>query len=127
MLVVDKSSTQGTKRVVVALGQSQWGRIWREFRKRRLALLAASVILFLVTISIFAPFLANATPITFYGVNRFEYQEANRSLRGTLTQLTNQKSEPTPAEIQRATKSIALQIQLMSDAIEGEKRRVDTS
>ena len=122
MLVVDKSSTQGTKRVVVALGQSQWGRIWREFRKRRLALLAASVILFLVTISIFAPFLANATPITFYGVNRFEYQEANRSLRGTLTQLTNQKSEPTPAEIQRATKSIALQIQLMSDAIEGEKR-----
>lgn len=122
MLVVEKSSTQGTKRVAVSPGQSQWGRIWKEFRKRRLALMAAAVILFLVTVSICAPFLANATPITYYGVNRFEFQEANRSLRGTLTQLLNQKSEPTPAEIGRTAKSIALQIQLMSNAIEGDKK-----
>ena len=61
-----------------------------------LAVLAAGVILLLITTSVFAPFLANAAPIYYVGVNRFEYQEAGRTLRATLTQLIEAQSSDHP-------------------------------
>ena len=68
-------------------GQSQWELIAREFRKRRLAVAASLVILCLVTVSIFAPLLANDRPIYYVGINRFEYLEAARTLRGAIGQI----------------------------------------
>jgi peptide/nickel transport system permease protein len=99
-------------------GKSQWGMIWTEFCKRRLAVAAAGLILFLVTISIFAPFLANARPIYFVGFNRFEYQEAARTLRGALGQLIDAPRASTTAQsaatIEASLKTIAFQIRLMA-------------
>ena len=103
-------------------GQSQWTLIWREFRKRRLALVAAGVILFLVTTSVFAPFLANASPIYYFGINRFDYQEAARTLRATVTQLIESRSKDKPAtDDVRYLKTISLQIGIMADELPGEK------
>ncbi len=61
--------------------QSQAAVIWRQFRKRKLAVVSAGVIVFLITISIWAPFLAHDRPLYYYGVNRFEFREAVRTLR----------------------------------------------
>lgn len=103
-------------------GQSQWSLIWREFRKRRLALVAAAVILTLVTTSVFAPFLANALPIYYFGFNRFEYQEAARTLRATVTQLVESRSKDKPAvDDERFLKTISLQIGIMADELAGEQ------
>ena len=65
--------------------QNQWALIWREFRKRKLALFALSVIFALVTGSVFAPLIANNRPLSYQGVDLFSYRE---SLRNTLV-LTN--------------------------------------
>ena len=64
--------------------QSQWALVAREFCKRRLAVAAAIVILALITTSVFAPLLANDRPIYFTGVNRFDFREASRDLRGIV-------------------------------------------
>jgi peptide/nickel transport system permease protein len=68
-------------------GEGQWVLIGREFRKRRLAVVAAVVILSLVVISILAPLLANDRPIYYVGINRFEYREAARTLRSSIDRL----------------------------------------
>ena len=103
-------------------GESQWALIWREFRKHRLAVAAAGVILTLVTTSIFAPLLANARPVYFFGFNRFEYQEAARTLRGALAQLIEARSIDKPTTVDDPLfKTIPLQIGLMADALPSEK------
>lgn len=61
--------------------QSQAAVIWRQFRKRKLAVVCAGVIVSLVTISIWAPFIAHDRPLYYKGVNRFEFREAVRTLR----------------------------------------------
>ena len=99
-------------------GKSQWAQIWTEFRKRRLAVAAAGLILCLMTTSIFAPLLANSKPIYYVGINRFEYQEAARTLRGALSQLSELKSSNQPAtRTDPFLKTIPLQIQLMVDEL----------
>ncbi len=103
-------------------GQGQWALIWREFRKRRLALFASVVILILITASVFAPLLANASPLYYFGFNRFEYQEAARTLRATLTQVIESRAgAPTKIDSVRFLKTIALQVNIMADALPVEK------
>lgn len=60
---------------------SQAALIWRQFRRRPLAVAAGSVIVALVTLSIWAPFLAHDRPLYYRGVNRTEYREVIRTLR----------------------------------------------
>lgn len=104
-------------------GLSQWELIWREFRRRRLALFAAYVILFLVTVSIFAPFLANAAPIHYIGYNRFEYQEATRNLRPTVSQLIAAKRDDRAQDVStRLKNAVALQIQIMANALPADRQ-----
>ena len=100
-------------------GQSQWELIAREFGKRRLAVVAACVILTLVTISIFAPLLANDRPLYYVGFNRFEYQEAARTLRGAIGQLSElrSQSEPSPSKLKDLEQAARLQVSLMSSAL----------
>ncbi len=100
-------------------GQSQWELIAREFGKRRLAVVAACVILSLVTISIFAPLLANDRQLYYVGFNRFEYQEAARTLRGAIRQLSElrSQSEPSPSKLKDLEQAARLQISLMSSVL----------
>lgn len=65
--------------------QNQWAMIWREFRKRKIAVFALVVIFCLITISVFAPLIANNKPLVYRGANYFAYREA---IRNTLV-LTN--------------------------------------
>lgn len=97
-------------------GQSQWELIAREFAKRRLAVVAACLILNLVTISIFAPLLANDRPLYYVGFNRFEYQEASRTLRGAIGQLSEVRSQTksSPSQLVELAQAARLQITLMS-------------
>lgn len=75
-------------------GQSQWALVWREFRKRRLALLCGWIILALITIAIFAPFLAHDRPLVYHGYNRFEYREAMRTLGVVIGRIADVKTSP---------------------------------
>ena len=104
-------------------GQSQWELIAREFGKRRLAVVAACVILSLVTISIFAPLIANDRPLYYVGFNRFEYQEAARTLRGAIGQLSELRSqaEPSPSKLKDLEQATRLQVSLMSSALPAEQ------
>ncbi len=104
-------------------GQSQWELIAREFGKRRLAVVAAFLILSLVTISIFAPLLANDRPLYYVGFNRFEYQEAARTLRGAIGQLSEVRlqAKSSPSQLGDLAQAARLQITLMSSALPPEQ------
>ena len=64
--------------------ENQWKLVWREFRRRRLAVAAYYLILVLLTISIFAPFLANDRPLVYRGVNNRQYREASRNISAVI-------------------------------------------
>lgn len=98
--------------------QSQWALIWRQFRKRRLAVACAGMILLLITISIFAPFLANDRPLTYRGSNRFEYREALRTMREVLSRLADTSEKAADAKT-RQTLIVAVRLQgsLMQQAL----------
>ena len=64
--------------------ENQWSLIWREFRKRKLALVAAWMLLGLITLCIFAPLLANDRPIAYLGANRYQYANDWRTARVQL-------------------------------------------
>ncbi len=107
--------------------QSQAAIIWRQFRKRRLAVLAAGVIIFLVLLSIWAPFLAYDRPLYYSGVNRFEFREAARTLRELITRLPIQTPGASldPAQEQAlpgTRKAIALQLGLLRMHLPAEKQ-----
>ena len=120
--VAAKSATAVAATTGSTRGQSQWALIWRAFCRRRLAMLAAIVILFLITISVFAPILANATPLYYFGYNRFEYQEAGRTLRATITQLIESRTNAnSKIDAARLLKSVPVQIGLMSSALAPDK------
>lgn len=102
--------------------QSQWALVWRQFRKRRLAVWSLGLIVTLGTVAIFAPFLANDRPFFYRGVNRFEYRESVRTLRELLqrlaTETTEQAGSDTAATLR---KSLALQERLMRAALPSEQ------
>ncbi len=93
-------------------GQSQWELIAREFRKRRLAVAASLMILFLVTVSIFAPLLANDRPICYVGVNRFEFLEAARTLRGAMGQVIEARTREPALQTKSENLTIAARARL---------------
>lgn len=95
--------------------QSQAAIIWRQFRKRRLAVWSAGVIILLVLLSIWAPFLAYDRPLYYVGVNRFEFREAARTLRELITRLPIQSpgtSIPPDDERKQAETNSAIRLQL---------------
>ncbi|WP_162130592.1 ABC transporter permease [Schlesneria paludicola] len=117
-----KSATAVAATTGSTRGQSQWALIWRAFCKRRMAVCAAVVILVLITTSVFAPILANAAPLYYFGYNRFEYQEAGRTLRATITQLIESRtSDQSKIDAQRLLKTLPIQIGIMADAIAPDK------
>ncbi|MEX0726799.1 MAG: hypothetical protein WD065_11050, partial [Planctomycetaceae bacterium] len=72
-------------------GESQWGIIWRQFRKRKLAVFSAAAIWILISVSIWAPFIANDRPLMYVGYNRQEFKESARTARIMLNQFIDQK------------------------------------
>lgn len=94
------------------LRQSQWAIVVRQFCKRRLAVASTCVILGLITVSIFAPMLANDRPIYYVGTNRFEFREAAKNARAIVGQLANSGSA-TPAKLDELGKTLARQFDLM--------------
>ena len=91
--------------------ESQWALVWRQFRKRKLAVISMVVILCLVTISIFAPFLANDQPIYYSGFNRFEYQEAIRNASVQMAQMA--KPDSSEEANAKSLTSVRLQFSLL--------------
>lgn len=73
--------------------EGQWALVWREFRKRRLAVAASGLILLIVTASVFAPCLANDRPIAYRGANRYAYAEAYRTVRVLLPRIAAAKED----------------------------------
>ncbi len=102
--------------------EGQWALIWREFRRRRLAVAGAVLILFLFTISVYAPFLANGIPISYYGHNLSEYKQSVRTLRGALRNLARmqQGDETKENEQETLVNLVRTRIGLMSAAVTAE-------
>lgn len=82
--------------------QSQWSLVIREFRKRKLAVLSGWVIIFLVAISVFAPFLANNKPLWYHGVNRNEIDESIRTITTLALKISRLPDETTSDELTNA-------------------------
>lgn len=80
-----------------AVEESQWALVRKEFRKRKLAVASVYVIVLLITISVFAPILANNKPLYYRGANRFEFNEAVRTIT-TLTQKISRMPDTPSAE-----------------------------
>lgn len=83
---------------VVHSAESQWALIWREFSKRKIALVSLYVIILLITLSVAAPFLANDRPLHYRGYNRFEYREALRTLLVVMNAAAEPRRKPTDAK-----------------------------
>lgn len=69
--------------------EGQWALVWREFRKRPLAVAASCLLGLLVTLCVFAPFLASERPILYHGANRFAYADAYRTVRVLLPRIAS--------------------------------------
>ncbi|QDT63749.1 ABC transporter permease [Calycomorphotria hydatis] len=65
-------------------GRSQSALIWKGFCQRKLAVISTCVIIVLVTISIFAPIIANDKPLAYRGMNRYAYNDGLRNIRALL-------------------------------------------
>ncbi|MEO1998887.1 MAG: hypothetical protein ABGZ17_26875, partial [Planctomycetaceae bacterium] len=98
-----------------ARSENQWALIWRQFRKRRLAVASGIVILLLVTVSVFAPFIANDRPIYYSGYNQFAYSSAFRTLNVVMLKSAN----PEDAQWSGAEGQVIVrrQVELMSEAL----------
>jgi len=102
-------------------GQGQWAIVWRQFRRRKLAVLCAGVIVLLATISIFAPFLANDRPLYYRGVNRFEFRESVRTLREVVRRLAETPAAERDAAAHRdLIRAVDLQVRLMRPSLSAE-------
>ncbi|MBA3315734.1 MAG: ABC transporter permease [Planctomycetaceae bacterium] len=73
--------------------ESQWTLVWKEFRKRKLAVFVSWLILVFVSLAIFAPLLANDRPLAYRGANRFDYAEGVRSVRVLLRRAATEPAE----------------------------------
>ncbi|MFN0197471.1 MAG: ABC transporter permease [Planctomycetaceae bacterium] len=104
-------------------GESQWMIVWRQFRKRKLAVASVCIIWLLISVSIWAPFIANDRPLMYVGYNRQEYQESARTARIMLTQFIEQKwkTAKTPWLEWRGTQieTLMLQVELMGQQLSG--------
>ena len=91
--------------------QNQWAIIWREFKKRRLAMFALGLIVFLVTISVFAPILANNRPLVYRGANYFAFREAVRNTLVLTNQIVQNKNQPDVGTLSRQLELIAVHLE----------------
>lgn len=100
-------------------GDSQWKLIWREFSKRRMAVVSAWVIFLLIQTSIWAPFLANDRPLYYRGANVSRYAQSVQTCQGALAQLTEarRKSAAPPVDVQNA---LNLHLGLMRSSLSAE-------
>jgi peptide/nickel transport system permease protein len=92
-VVSTPTTTPPPSQAVQASGseQTQAAQIWREFKKRKLAVYAAILMIVEIMIAVFAPFIANDRPIAFRGVNRFEYQQLIQTVE-SLVAMANGES-----------------------------------
>lgn len=67
--------------------QSVSARIWRDFRRHRIAVAALIVIVLLFGFSLLAPVLASNQPLYYYGFNRAEYLDLTRTARNLMGRL----------------------------------------
>lgn len=115
------ASPRAQSGIHIPKGESQWAIVWRQFRKRRLAVLAAAAIWTIITVAIWAPFIASNRPLMYIGYNRQEYQESARTARIMLSQFIDQNW--TNADIpwtdwrQDQVEILALQLNLMSEQL----------
>lgn len=121
--------TNSTPQQSVASAQSdqgQWALIWREFRRHRLAVISGCIILVLITVSIFAPLMANDRPIYYRGYNRFEYRQSLRTVRIVIQQLSRRLTAAADDSggIDDPEKVINLHIGVMAEAV-GEQTAAD--
>ncbi|MFO0918886.1 MAG: ABC transporter permease [Planctomycetaceae bacterium] len=99
-------------------GQSQWQLIWREFRKRPLAVASAVVVFLLILASVWAPFLANDRPLMYFGVNRAEYRESLRTCNGAIGRLIEgRQKEPDKPPLKTLVQALKLHVGLMAAAV----------
>jgi len=101
--------------------ENQWKLVWREFRRRRLAVAAYYLILVLLTISIFAPFLANDRPLVYRGVNNRQYREASRNIGAVIGGQIRAVTAGGKSEFQDPGKIVTQQIELMGAQLTPEK------
>ena len=74
--------------------ESQWALVMREFRKKKLPVVCGLFIILVMTVAVFAPFIANDRPIWYSGVNRSEYRESLRTVLVLLNDMVDEKSAP---------------------------------
>ncbi|HVW01782.1 MAG TPA: hypothetical protein VHB77_15630, partial [Planctomycetaceae bacterium] len=105
---------------VEAAGQTSI--VWKQFRKRPLAVASAILIGFFFTVSVFAPLIANGTPYWYHGVNRFEYREALRTFAGFIDQIAKNAAAENPAKtvVAHATQAIRRQAAVMDLSLDAD-------
>jgi peptide/nickel transport system permease protein len=101
--------------------ENQWKLVWREFRRRRIAVAAYYLIVILLTISIFAPFLANDRPLVYRGVNHRQYREASRNIGAVIGGQLRAIAAGRKSEFRDPGKIVAQQIDLMAVQLPTEK------
>ena len=101
--------------------ENQWKLVWREFRRRRLAVAAYYVIVVLLTISIFAPFLANDRPLVYRGVNHRQHREATRNIGAVIGGQLRAIAAGRESEFRDPGKIVAQQIELIAAQLPAEK------
>ena len=79
------------------------------------------VIEVLLTISIFAPFLANDRPLVYRGVNHRQYREASRNISAVIGGQIRAATAGGKSEFQDPARIVAQQIKLMGTQLTAEK------
>jgi peptide/nickel transport system permease protein len=101
--------------------ENQWKLVWREFRRRRLAVAAYYLIVLLLTVSIFAPFLANDRPLIYRGVNQQQYREANRNISAVIGGQIRAIAAGKESEFSEPGQIVLQQVSLMARQLTAEK------
>jgi peptide/nickel transport system permease protein len=105
---------------VEAAGQTSI--VWKQFRKRPLAVASAILIGFFFTASVFAPLIASGMPYWYHGVNRFEYREALRTFAGFIDQIAKNASAENPGVVHHAQQAIRRQAAVMASTLDADHR-----
>ena len=101
--------------------ENQWKLVWREFRRRRLAVAAYYLIVLLLTVSIFAPFLANDRPLIYRGVNQQQYREASRNISAVIGGQIRAIAAGKESEFSGPEQIVRQQVSLMARQLTAEK------
>lgn len=118
---IPKGDAIATELDVLPRGESQWGIIFREFRKRKTALVCYGLLVLLAAACIYAPFLANDRPIAYLGYNRGEYERSRQTVRALVGQLiappVDESGKPIPVDEAGHRQSIRDRLATMQDQV----------